>query len=251
MVTISDKRSSKGAILAGGKGTRLRPLTLKLNKHLFPVYDRFMVTFPLETLKSLGINHICIVTEEKDYPDFVRFIGDGSDQGVKIEYRTQRESLGLADAVYQTRDFFGSQKPVVILGDDIFSHVGLPASALSDNLAYAAVTPATGIGIVPTAVAVPEFDENGNIKSVKEKPKIPTSKFMVCGFYVFTPDVFDFITTMKPSDRGELEISDITNWYAKNDRLKPISEVEFVADAGNLDSLLEASMWRREISKRK
>lgn len=249
VIRISDGGTIKGAVLAGGKGTRLRPLTRKLNKHLLPVYDRLMVTFPIETLKSVGINRICIVTEEKDYPDFIRFIGDGTDQGVEIEYRTQRDSLGLADAVYQTRDFFGSQKPIIILGDDIFSHLVLPAPALEDNYAYAAVTLAKGIGIVPTAVAVPEMTEYGTIVGVMEKPKNPVSEFMVCGFYIFTPDVYDFIKTMKPSDRGELEISDITDWYAKNDRLKPISEVEFIADAGSLDSLLEASIWRSKMLK--
>ena len=250
MMAISDGQTIKAAILAGGKGTRLRPLTEKLNKHLLPVYDRLMVTFPIETLKSIGVNRICIVTEEKDYHDFIRFIGDGSELGVVIEYRTQRCSIGVADAVYQTRDFFGTQKPIIILGDDIFSHVGLPASALVDNFAYAAVTPAKGIGIVPTAVAVPELAEDGSIIGVKEKPKTPASEFMVCGFYVFTPDVFDFIKTMKPSDRGELEISDITNWYAKNGRLKSITEVEFIADAGSLDSLLEASIWRSTVLKK-
>lgn len=250
MMAISDGQTIKAAILAGGKGTRLRPLTEKLNKHLLPVYDRLMVTFPIETLKSIGVNRICIVTEEKDYHDFIRFIGDGSELGVVIEYRTQRCSIGVADAVYQTRDFFGTQKPIIILGDDIFSHVGLPASALVDNFAYAAVTPAKGIGIVPTAVAVPELAEDGSIIGVKEKPKNPASEFMVCGFYVFTPDVFDFIKTMKPSDRGELEISDITNWYAKNGRLKSITEVEFIADAGSLDSLLEASIWRSKVLKK-
>ena len=243
--------TGEGAILAGGKGTRLRPLTGKLNKHLLPVYDKLMVTFPIETLKSIGINHICIVTEEKDYQDFVRFIGNGSEQGVEMEYRTQKDSLGVADAVYQTRDFFGSHKPVVILGDDIFSLVSLPPSALIDNFAYAAVTLAKGIGITPTAVAIPEFDDNGNIVGVKEKPNIPFSKFMVCGLYIFTPDVFNFIKTIKPSYRGELEISDITNWYAKNRQLKPISEVEFVADAGSLDSLREASVWRSKMLKDK
>ena len=250
MTKISHHRTIKGAILAGGKGTRLRPLTGKLNKHLLPVYDRLMVIFPIETLKSIGINHICIVTEEKDYQDFVRFIGDGNEQGVKIEYRTQKDSIGLADAVYQTMDFFGPQKPIIILGDDIFSHVFLPASALEDNFAYAALTPAKGIGIVPTAVAVPELAKNGTIMGVSEKPKNPVSKFMVCGFYVFTPNVYDFIKTMKPSKRGELEISDITNWYAKNGQLKPISEVGFVADAGSLDSLLKASIWRSKMLKR-
>ncbi len=250
VVRISDGATIKGAILAGGKGTRLRPLTEKLNKHLLPVYDRFMVTFPIETLKNLGVNQICIVTGEKDYQDFIRFIGNGKEQGVEIEYRTQRDSLGLADAVYQTIDYFGSQKPVIILGDDIFSHLVLPASALEDNYAYAAVTSARGIGIAATAVAVPELDKDGTIVGVSEKPKNPVSKLMVCGFYVFAPDVYDFIKTMKPSDRGELEISDITNWYAKNNRLKPISEVEFVADAGSLDSLLEASIWRSKMLKR-
>ena len=250
MTKISHHRTIKGAILAGGKGTRLRPLTRKLNKHLLPVYDRLMVTFPIETLKRIGINHICIVTEEKDYQDFVRFMGDGNEQGVKIEYRTQKDSLGLADAVYQTMDFFGPQKPIIILGDDIFSYLVLPAPALKDNFAYAALTPAKGIGIIPNAVAVPELANNGTIVGVSEKPKNPISKFMVCGFYVFTPDVYGFIKSMKPSERGELEISDITNWYAKNGRLKPISDVGFVADAGSLDSLLEASIWRSKVLKR-
>ena len=165
----------------GEEGTRLKPFTKYLNKHLLPIYDRFMVTFPIETLRSLGINEVCIVTGEKDYTDFKRFINDGREYAVKIEYRTQTRSKGLADAVYQTRDFFGDQKVIVILGDDVFSYINIPKNSLYDDYAYSVVVPAKGIGIAPHAVAVPEFDGLGNITRIDEKPEVPKSEFMVAG----------------------------------------------------------------------
>ena len=246
-----NKFNNRGAILAGGEGTRLKPFTKYLNKHLLPIYDRFMVSFPIETLRSLGINDICIVTGEKDYTDFKRFINDGREYAVKIEYRTQTRSKGLADAVYQTRDFFGDQKVIVILGDDVFSYINLPKNSLYDDYAYSVVVPAKGVGIDPHAVAVPEFDDLGNITRIDEKPEVPKSEFMVAGFYIFPSDVFEFIKTMKPSNRGEMEITDITNWYALSGRLRAIREANFVADAGSIDSLLETSLWRRSETKRR
>ena len=237
----------KGAILAGGTGTRLMPLTKLINKHLLPVYDRLMVTYPIETLKKTGVTNICIVTGAKDLSDFRRFVGDGSEYEVEIEYRTQTGPNGLADAVYKTANFFGGQKPIIVLGDDILTYVNFPIKALSDDNAYAAVTKAEGIGIDPRAVAVPEFTQSGDICRVTEKPSNPSSDFMVAGFYIFPNDVFDFIEELKPSSRGELEISDVTNWYAANGRLKPIYDLEFIADAGSLRSMLEASIWRSKI----
>lgn len=238
------KYPRKGAILAGGQGTRLRPHTYRINKHLLPVYDRLMIDFPLDLLVRMGISEVCIVTGEKDLADFERFLGDGSALKINITYRTQKGAEGLADAVLKTKHFFGKEKAIVVLGDDIFERVKIPAGAFDDDYAYVAVTEAKGIGINAKAVGIPEMRQDGTILRIEEKPDNPKSNLMAAGFYIYPPDVFDSILEQKPSSRGEMEITDVNNWYANRGRLRSLNEVEFIADMGSLKSLLEASEWR-------
>ena len=240
----------RAAILAGGNGTRLLPLTKYTNKHLLPIYDKFMVFYAIEALKSLGTKNICVVTGMKHVTEFQRILSDGREFGVQIEYRTQEKALGLADALGMTEGYFGSNKVVVILGDALFKKVSIPKVALEDKNAYVVATDYTDkIGINPKSVGIAEIDSTGKVLHITEKPQHPKSTMMIAGFYIFPNDCYDYIKKMKPSGRGEYEITDIHNWYADQGRLRTLNDVEFVGDAGGLDSLLDMSIWRRNIIK--
>jgi len=233
----------KGAILAGGLGTRLKPLTDVTNKHLLPIFDRPMILHPLETLKQIGIRDICIVTGGEYIADFMRFLGSGAKFDVKITYKIQDSPLGIAHALLQTEDFFGNEKVVAILGDNIFEKVNLPKEALEDEYAYIFIKKVKK----PERFGVPVFDSNGNIIAIEEKPKEPKSQYAVCGLYIYPNDVFDFIKTLKPSARGELEITDVNNYYLKKQKLKWIELDGFWTDAGNFSSWLKANILRASL----
>ncbi|MBI4015727.1 MAG: NTP transferase domain-containing protein [Candidatus Aenigmarchaeota archaeon] len=230
----------KGVILAGGEGTRLRPLTLVTNKHLLPVFDRPMIIHPLETLKSIGANDICIITGGEYMADFMRFLGSGSDLGVNLTYKIQDGALGIAHALLQTENFSNNGKIITILGDNIFEWVSIPPEAFTDDNAYIFLKEMKK----PQRFGVPVFDSSGNILKIEEKPAQPKSNFAVTGLYIYPADVFDFIKTLKPSGRGELEITDVNNWYLKQGRLKAIKVDGFWSDSGTLDSLLRATLLR-------
>ncbi len=234
------RNSRKGVILAGGSGTRLRPLTLIMNKHLLPIYDRPMIMYPLETLKGAGISNICVVTGESDLSSFKKYMGDGKQFGVSITYKTQTGPLGLADAVLKAEDFFAGSKVVAILGDDIFTKTDIPDHVFEDEYAYVFLNKAKE----PTKVAIPVLDSNGRIVKIEEKPKVPKSDFMIPGLYVYPPGVFDVIRKLKPSQRGELEITDVNNWYVDRKLLKAIKIDSFVMDAGTPEALLRAGIIR-------
>lgn len=230
----------KGVILAGGEGTRLRPLTLVTNKHLLPVFDQPMVVHPLETLKSLGVNNVCIITGGEHIADFMRFLGSGSKHGVSFTYKIQDGPLGIAHALLQAEDFFKDSKVVTILGDNVFEKVNVSKEALYDDYAYVFLKEISDSHRFGVAV----FDKNGKVISIEEKPKEPKSNFAVTGLYIYPHDVFDFIKNMKPSARGELEITDVNNWYLKQDRLRAIKLDGFWSDAGTFESLLKATVLR-------
>lgn len=233
----------KGVILAGGTGSRLYPLTKVTNKHLLPVYNKPMILYPLETLKSLGIDEICIVSGGEHIADFMRFLGSGSEFGVKLTYKVQDGPKGIAHALLQAEKFVkNDEKVVVILGDNIFEKVEAPQEALSDNNAYIYIKEVED----PERFGVVKFDENNEIAEIIEKPKEPPSKFAVTGLYIYPSDVFDFIKTLKPSQRGELEITDVNNWYLKQGRLKAIKIDGFWSDAGTFESLLKATLFVAE-----
>ena len=235
----------KGIILAGGTGSRLYPLTKVTNKHLLPVYNKPMILYPLETLKDLGINDICIVSGGEHIADFMRLLGSGSEFGVKLTYRVQDGPKGIAHALLQAEEFARKEEKVaVILGDNIFQKVEVQSDALADNNAYIYLKEVED----PERFGVVKLDSNRNIIEILEKPKEPPSKFAVTGLYIYPNDVFDFIKTLKPSQRGELEITDVNTWYLKQGRLKAIFLDGFWSDAGTFESLLKAALF---ISKNK
>ncbi len=232
----------KGIILAGGEGTRLRPLTLVANKHLLPIYNKPMVQFPIETLKSLGINDILIVTGGDKVGKFADYLGDGSSLGVSITYRVQMEAGGIAHALALAEDYVGDNEVAVILGDNVFdnAHMRLPnpdSGKVGDACIYVREVKD------PERFGVVGYDKDGKVKSIIEKPEMPESNDVVVGLYIYPRDVFNVIRTLKPSDRGELEITDVNNHYLKNGRLNIEKFEGFWSDAGTFDSLLKSANW--------
>jgi glucose-1-phosphate thymidylyltransferase len=219
----------KGIILAAGMGTRLRPLTYLLNKHLLPVYDKPMIFYPIETLKELGVTEILIVTPPKDLHLFANFLGDGSSLGLSLSYKVQPESGGVAQALALGEQFIGEEKQfAVILGDNIFE---------------CGVTIPEKCGIVVTKVLNPlglGVYHNGKIV---EKPKTFLSDLAQTGLYFYTPEIFKHLKVQKPSPRGELEITDLNNWCLEHLDTQIIEYTGFWADVGTFDSLLHAANW--------
>ena len=230
----------KGIILAGGMGTRLRPLTLITNKHLLPVYDRPMILYPLETLKQAGIKEVMIVCGKEHAGHFMNFLGSGRDHGVKLSYALQHGSGGIAEALSLTEDFAGDSNLAVILGDNIFE----------DNFNKELNSFKKGASIFLKKVSDPQrfgvavFDKGGkNIKRVEEKPKRPKSNFAQTGLFLFDGRIFDIIRTLKPSARGELEITDAINKYIENKESQYNIIKGFWSDAGTTESLLRSANW--------
>jgi glucose-1-phosphate thymidylyltransferase len=228
-----------GVVLAGGTGTRLQPYTFAINKHLLPVFDRPMVAYPIQTLKELGIREICVVTGKEHLEDFRAILGTGDRYGVRLTFRGQDAPQGVAHALLQSENHFHGQKVVTILGDDVFDRVRLPDDAFTDSYAYALVTKASD----PSHVAIAEIDDSGRIVGIEEKPAHPKSDLMVVGLYVFPPDVFEVIRGIRPSGRGELEISSVADWYVRQGRLKPVLTDAFVADAGTEEGFKVATLY--------
>jgi glucose-1-phosphate thymidylyltransferase len=234
------KGKIKGIILAGGTGSRLYPLTKVTNKHLLPVYNKPMIFYPLETLKKLGINDICIVSGGEHITDFIRLLGSGSEFEVKLTYKVQDGPKGIAHALLQAEEFVKKgEKATVILGDNIFEKVKVPLNVFSDKNAYIYLKEVED----PERFGVAKLSDSGEVIKILEKPKSPISKFAVTGLYIYPNDVFDFIKTLKPSQRGELEITDVNNWYLKQERLKVVFLDGFWSDAGTFESLLKATLF--------
>lgn len=237
----------KGIILAGGLGTRLRPLTLVTNKHLLPVYDRPMILYPLETLKKSGIEDIMIVCGREFAGHFMNFLGFGEEFGVKLSYALQdKNNGGIADALRYAEKFAHGGSVAVILGDNIFE------SDFKNQI----INFKTGTLIFlkemsdPRRFGSPVFDESGSkILQIEEKPKNPKSPYAHVGFYVFDHRVFNLIKNIKPSARGELEIVDVVNEYIKLGEANHEFVEGFWSDAGTIDSLMETSKWLHEKSK--
>ncbi|MEM5832278.1 MAG: sugar phosphate nucleotidyltransferase [Candidatus Aenigmatarchaeota archaeon] len=231
----------KGVVLAGGLGTRLRPLTEVTNKHLLPVFDRPMIMHPIETLKQLGIKDVCIVTGGEHIADFMRYLGSGSKFDLNFTYKVQDGPLGIAHALLQAEDFFSNANKVVcILGDNIFERVEVPMEAFEDQYAYIFIKKVSH----PERFGVPVFDSTGKIVEIEEKPKNPKSQYAVTGLYIYPKDVFGFIKTLEPSARGELEITDVNNYYLKRGLLKWIEIKGYWSDAGTFSTWLRANILR-------
>ncbi len=241
----------KGIILAGGSGTRLHPLTIAVSKQLMPVYDKPMIYYPLSTLINAGINEILIISTPQDLPLFKKLLGDGKNLGCTFEYAVQEHPNGLAEAFIIGADFIGSDKVALVLGDNIFYGTGLSKLLQQNNNPNGGIVYAYHVHD-PERYGVVDFDADGKVLSIEEKPEHPKSNFAVPGIYFYDNDVVEIAKNIKPSHRGELEITDINKEYLKRGKLKVsiLDKGTAWLDTGTFISLMQASQFVQVIEER-
>lgn len=241
----------KGIILAGGSGTRLHPLTLSVSKQLMPIYDKPMIYYPLSTLMYAGIQEILIISTPKDLPLFKDLLGDGSKYGCSFSYAIQEEPKGLADAFIVGSQFIGNDKVALILGDNIFYGTGLTKLLQSNNDPDGGIIYAYRV-TDPERYGVVEFDDRGKVISIAEKPSEPKSNFAIPGIYFYDNEVVEIAKNIKPSARGELEITDINKEYLKRDKLSVsiLDRGTAWLDTGTFQSLMQAAQFVEVLEER-
>jgi glucose-1-phosphate thymidylyltransferase len=241
----------KGIVLAGGSGTRLHPLTLAVSKQLMPVYDKPMIYYPISTLISAGIREILIISTPQDLPLFQKLLGDGHQIGCDFQYAVQENPNGLAEAFIIGESFIGKDAVALILGDNIFYGTGLSSLLKANNNPKGGIVYAYHVND-PERYGVVEFDTENNVLSIEEKPLEPKSNYAVPGIYFYDNSVITIAKKIKPSKRGELEITEINNEYLKRGKLS----VEILdrgtawLDTGTFDSLMQASQFVQVIEER-
>lgn len=245
----------KGIILAGGSGTRLYPITKGVSKQLLPVYDKPMIYYPLSVLMLAGIKEILIISTPEDLPNFEKLLGSGEDLGIKLSYKVQPSPDGLAQAFIIGEEFIGNDNVCLVLGDNIFYGHGLTEMLANARKNVEEDNKSTVFGYYvndPERYGVAEFDIEGNVTSIEEKPKTPKSNYAVVGLYFYTNDIVEIAKKIKPSDRGELEITTVNQEYLNKNNLK----VQLLGrgfawlDTGTHDSLMEAGQFIETIEKR-
>lgn len=245
----------KGIVLAGGSGTRLFPITKGVSKQLLPIYDKPMIYYPISVLMLAGIREILIISTPQDLPNFEKLLGDGSDFGVKFSYKIQPSPDGLAQAFILGEEFIGKEDVCLVLGDNIFYGHGLTELLNSAKENVTKKNNATVFGYYvndPERYGVAEFNSKGNVISIEEKPLVPKSNYAVVGLYFYPNEVIQIAKSIKPSERGELEITTVNEVFLSEGKLK----VELMGrgyawlDTGTHDSLIEASSFIQTIEKR-
>lgn len=230
--------------MAGGNGSRLKLLTTVTNKHLLPVFDRPMIYHPIQFLRDSGVTELMIILGGNSCGEIINMLGNGAKLGVSITYRFQYLAGGIADALKLAKDFVGDDPFVTMLGDNIFETSMQDIPKMLEDLKYRAVPSAivcTSPTDRPSSFGVPTFNESGKIIKVTEKPEFPDSNFAITGLYLYDKHVWSMIDALKPSARGELEISTVNEWYVENGELNHFSAPGFWHDAGSIMSLMKVS----------
>lgn len=241
----------KGIVLAGGSGTRLHPLTIAVSKQLMPIYNKPMVYYPLATLMWAGIKEILIISTPHDLPLFQTLLGDGKKYGCRFEYEVQEHPNGLAEAFIIGKNFIGNDKVALVLGDNIFYGTGLADLLQANNNPDGGIIYAYHVND-PERYGVVDFDKQGNVLSIEEKPAAPKSNYAVPGIYFYDNDVVEIASNIKPSHRGEIEITDVNKEYLRRGKLKVSILDRGTAwfDTGTFNSLMQAAQFVQVIEER-